>query len=65
MINSSAPIQLTALAGSSRFRAIQEPSPAATPEELVVIDHLLEGWMEIYERSIFNGKTLDEILDLN
>lgn len=34
-------------------------------EELTVIDNLLEGWMEIYERSIFDGKTLEEMIDIN
>lgn len=45
-----------------KLETVQDNTPA---EELVVIDNLLEGWMEIYERSIFNGKTLNEMIDLN
>lgn len=58
-------VQLTTSDDSSRFSPIHEASPAATPEELAVIDNMLEGWMEIYERSIFNGKTLEELIDIN
>jgi hypothetical protein len=28
-------------------------------------DHLLDMWMETYERSIFDGKTLDELVNTN
>lgn len=30
---------------------------------LARIDLLLDGWMEIYERGIFEGKTLNEMLN--
>lgn len=29
---------------------------------LVEIDYLIETWIEEYERTIFNGKTLNELL---
>lgn len=31
-------------------------------DQLVMVQFLLESWMEEFERKIFNGKTLNELL---